>query len=284
VSSGSKVQTVRSSTVFGLFLLLVAALFVLPYWWMIASSLKDQFSIFSDVSPISPATFIPSNPTLDNFAWLVENRSIHRALLNSAFVAVGQVVGTVVVCSLAAYALTRIRFPGRDFLFLLVLVTFLVPTEALVVPLYQVVSGYGLANNLTAAFLPWLASPFGLFLLRQAFDEIPRELDEAAVIDGASHWQVFWHVILPNARTALATLCLMTFLFAWNAFLWPLVILSSRDLTVVQVAIAQSVVPGELPNWGTTFAGATIASLPVLLLFVLLQRYFIRGIAMTGIK
>ena len=263
---------------------LIVVVFILPYWWMIASSLKDQFAIFSDIRPISIATFIPKAPTLDNFGWLVEERSIQRALLNSAIVAVGQVIGTLVVCSLAAYAFARLRFPGRNILFLVVLLTFLVPSEALVVPMYQVVSGYGLGNNLLAAFLPWIASAFGLFLMKQAFDDIPGELDEAAVIDGANHWQVFWHVLLPNARTALATLALLTFLFAWNAFLWPLVILSSRDLTVVQVAIAQSVVPGEIPNWGTTFAGAVTASLPILLLFVLLQRYFIRGIAMTGIK
>ena len=277
-------QTIRGSTLFGLFGLAVVIIFLLPYEWMIASSLKDQFSIFRDVTPVGINTFVPASPTLDNFQWLVDNRSIGRALLNSAFVAIGQVLGTVAVCSLAAYVLARMRFPGRNLIFVLILVTFLVPTEALVVPLYQVVSSYGLSNNLVAAFLPWLASPFGLFLLRQAFDEIPRELDEAAVVDGATHWDVFWHVILPNSRTALATLALMTFLFAWNAFLWPLVILQSQDLTVVQVAIAQSVVPGELPNWGTTFAGAALASIPILILFVFLQRFFIRGVALTGIK
>ena len=162
--------------------------------------------------------------------------------------------------------------------------TFLLPIESLMVPLYMHVTKLGMSDTLIGVFIPWIASPFGLFMLRQAFEDLPRELDEAARIDGAGHVRIFWSVVLPNVRTTLATLALVTFLFSWNAFLWPLVIIHSPRNQVVQLAIAQSVSIGQLPNWGETFAGATIATVPLIILFLFLQRYFVRGIALTGVK
>ena len=203
---------------------------------------------------------------------------------NSAIVSSCQVLGTLALCALAAYGLTRIRFRGSNVVFALVLMTFLLPIESLMVPLYMHVTNLGFADTLVGVFIPWIASPFGLFMLRQAFEEIPRELDEAARIDGAGHFRIFWSIILPNVRTPLATLALVTFLFSWNAFLWPLVILHSPRNHVIQLAIAQSVSIAQLPNWGETFAGATIATVPLIVLFLFLQRYFVRGIALTGVK
>jgi ABC-type glycerol-3-phosphate transport system permease component len=265
-------------------LLVILAVFLGPYAWVVASSFKPQFAIFRDLRPISLATFFPSEPTIANFVHLFENRGIGRALVNSAIVSSCQVIGTLALCSMAAYGLTRIRFKGSNVVFALVLMTFLLPIESLMVPLYIHVTGLGLADTLVGVFIPWIASPFGLFMLRQAFEEIPRELDEAARIDGAGHFRIFWSIILPNVRTPLATLALVTFLFSWNAFLWPLVILHSPRNHVVQLAIAQSVSIAQLPNWGETFAGATIATVPLIVLFLFLQRYFVRGIALTGVK
>lgn len=265
-------------------LLVILAVFLGPYAWVVASSFKPQFAIFRDLRPISWATFFPSEPTIANFVHLFENRGIGRALVNSAIVSSCQVIGTLALCSMAAYGLTRIRFKGSNVVFALVLMTFLLPIESLMVPLYIHVTGLGLADTLVGVFIPWIASPFGLFMLRQAFEEIPRELDEAARIDGAGHFRIFWSIILPNVRTPLATLALVTFLFSWNAFLWPLVILHSPRNHVVQLAIAQSVSIAQLPNWGETFAGATIATVPLIVLFLFLQRYFVRGIALTGVK
>lgn len=265
-------------------LLVILAVFLGPYAWVVASSFKPQFAIFRDLKPISWATFFPSEPTIANFVHLFENRGIGRALVNSAIVSSCQVLGTLALCSMAAYGLTRIRFKGSNVVFALVLMTFLLPIESLMVPLYIHVTGLGLADTLVGVFIPWIASPFGLFMLRQAFEEIPRELDEAARIDGAGHFRIFWSIILPNVRTPLATLALVTFLFSWNAFLWPLVILHSPRNHVVQLAIAQSVSIAQLPNWGETFAGATIATVPLIVLFLFLQRYFVRGIALTGVK
>lgn len=265
-------------------LLVILAVFLAPYAWVVASSFKQQFAIFRDLKPISWTTFFPSDPTIANFVHLFENRGIGRALINSAIVSSCQVIGTLALCSMAAYGLTRIPFKGSKLVFALVLMTFLLPIESLMVPLYIHVTGLGLADTLIGVFIPWIASPFGLFMLRQAFEEIPRELDEAARIDGAGHFRIFWSIILPNVRTPLATLALVTFLFSWNAFLWPLVILHSPRNHVVQLAIAQSVSISQLPNWGETFAGATIATVPLIILFLFLQRYFVRGIALTGVK
>ena len=265
-------------------LTVIIVLFLLPYVWIVASSFKPQFSIFRDLSPIGWRTFIPQSPTLDNFIHLFVDRGIGRALVNSAIVSASQVVGTLILCSAAAYGLTRLRFRGRNALFIVILMTALLPIESMMVPLYQVVTHVGFQDTLIGAFIPWIASPFGLFLLRQAYEDLPRELDDAARIDGAGHFRIFWSIVLPNVRTALATLALITFLFSWNAFLWPLVILQSSENAVVQIAIAQSVAPGQLPNWGETFAGATIATVPLIILFLLLQKFFVRGMALSGMK
>ena len=267
-----------------LVVLAIFAFFLAPYFWIAASSFKPQTAIFRDLRPLSWATFIPVSPTLRNFIGLFAERGIGRALLNSAVVSACQVALTLALCAPAAYALTRIRFRGAKVVFALVLMTFLLPLESLMVPLYITASGLGLQDTLAGAFLPWVASPFGLFLLRQHFEELPRELDEAARLDGAGHVRIFWSIVLPNLRVPLVTLGLVTFLFSWNAFLWPLVILSSPRNAVVQIAIAQSVAPGQLPNWGETFAGATIATVPLILLFLFLQRFFVRGVALTGVK
>jgi ABC-type glycerol-3-phosphate transport system permease component len=268
----------------GVILAAIIVVFLLPYAWIVASSFKPQATIFRDLNPVGWRSFVPANPTLDNVVHLFTQRGVGRALLNSAIISACQVAGTLALCSLAAYGLTRIRFRGSGIVFVLILMTFLLPIESLMVPLYQVVAHIGLQDTLVAAFIPWIASPFGLFLLRQAFEELPRELDDAATIDGAGHLRIFWSIVLPNVRTALATLALVTFLFSWNSFLWPLVILQSPENQVIQLAIAQSVAPGQLPNWGETFAGAMVATLPLILLFVFLQRFFVRGIAMTGVK
>ncbi|MBY6062218.1 carbohydrate ABC transporter permease [Microbacterium esteraromaticum] len=277
--------TRRTRWVWGtLVMAVIVIIFLLPYLWMVASSFKSQTDIFADVTPLSWRTFLPINATLENFAILFGERGIGRALANSFIIALIQVGGAMVTCTLAAYALTRIPFRGRGVVFALILVTFMLPTEALVVPLYSVASSLSLEDTLLVVALPWVANVFGLFLLRQHFEEIPIALDEAARLDGAGHARIFWSVILPNVKTAIATLGLIVFLFSWNAFLWPLVIIQSPENQPIQVAIAQSVAPGELPNWGLNFAGAVVATIPLIILFLFLQRYFVKGLATSGLK
>lgn len=272
------------STVYWLISAALMVIFLAPFLWILASSFKSQAHIFSDVSPLSPRTFIPTSPTLSNYKSAFTSEHVGRALINSLIVSVVQVVLTVVLAVPAAYALTRLKFRLQGLLFGIILVTFMIPAEAVVIPLFQIVTDLHLGNTLYGVFLPFIASPFALFLLRQAFRDIPLDLDEAALIDGASHWKIMTRVIVPNVRPALATAALMTFLFSWNAFLWPLIVIQSQNNQLVQVAIAINTVPGELPNWGQVFSGAIIATLPVLILFIFLQRYFVRGIVASGIK
>lgn len=274
----------RRIVVSAIVLAVIVCIFLLPYLWLISSGAKNQFDVFKDVFPLSWRAFVPVGGTLDNYAQLFVEGGVAQALLNSFLVATMQVAGSLILCTTAAYALTRIRFRGRGFIFTIVLATFMLPTEAIVVPVYRVMAGLDLQNTLVAVALPWVASAFGLFLLKPAFEELPMELNEAAKLDGAGHFRTFWSVILPNVKTSLITLSLITFLFSWNAFLWPLVVIQDTDKTLVQVAVAQSVAPGQLPNWGLTFAGAAVATVPLILLFLFLQRFFIRGLANTGLK
>ncbi len=277
-------MTFRRFLAVSLILVLIVACFLAPYAWIVASSFKNQFTVFGDVTPLSWRAFWPVGGTTENYVSLFERTNILRALLNTAIVSLGQVALTLVLCSMAAYALTRIKFPGANIVFVLILLTFLLPIEALMVPLYQVVSGLSLDNTLLGVMIPWIASPFGLFLLRQAFEELPKELEDAARIDGAGHTLTFLLIVLPNVKVPLLTLGLVTFLFSWNSFLWPLVIVQTPELQLIQVAIAQQGSPTQLPNWGETFAGATVATLPLVIVFLLLQKYFTQGMTMSGIK
>ncbi|SMF59164.1 putative chitobiose transport system permease protein [Xaviernesmea oryzae] len=263
---------------------LILCCFLAPYAWIVASSFKNQLTLFNDVTPLSWKAFLPVGGTIENYQSLFKRTNVLTALANTAIVAGGQVALTLLLCSMAAYSLTRVSFPGAKIVFVLILLTFLLPIEALMVPLYQVVSGLGLSNTLLGVMIPWVASPFGLFLLKQAFEELPVELEDAARIDGAGHVRIFFSIVLPNVKVPMLTLGLITFLFSWNSFLWPLVIVQDPANQVIQVAIAQQGSPTQLPNWGETFAGATVATLPLILLFLLLQKYFTQGMTTSGIK
>lgn len=279
-----KKQLLRRGAMVALVIVVILCCFLAPYAWIVSSSFKNQLTLFNDVTPLSWRAFFPVEGTFENYRTLFERTNVLTALLNTAIVSGGQVALTLLLCSMAAYSLTRIRFPGAKIVFVLILLTFLLPIEAMMVPLYQVVSGLGLSNSLLGVMIPWIASPFGLFLLKQAFEELPVELEDAARIDGAGHVRIFFSIVLPNVKVPMLTLGLITFLFSWNSFLWPLVIVQDPANQVIQVAIAQQGSPTQLPNWGETFAGATVATLPLILLFLALQKYFTQGMTTSGIK
>lgn len=279
-----KSTPLRRSLFVALVIVLILCCFLAPYAWIVASSFKNQLTLFNDVTPLSWKAFLPVGGTFENYRTLFERTNVLTALLNTAIVSGGQVALTLLLCAMAAYSLTRIKFPGARIVFVLILLTFLLPIEAMMVPLYQVVSGLGLSNTLAGVMIPWIASPFGLFLLKQAFEELPVELEDAARIDGAGHVRIFFSIVLPNVKVPMLTLGLITFLFSWNSFLWPLVIVQDPANQVIQVAIAQQGSPTQLPNWGETFAGATVATLPLILLFLALQKYFTQGMTTSGIK
>lgn len=264
-------------------LLLVAVVFLLPYLWMFLSSFKPDEDIFAYAYPLSLWTFVPPRPTLANYAEVLVAGQFWRYFLNSVVVALSLVLLSLVVNSLAAFAFARLDFPGKELVFVLVIATLLVPFEATLIPLFLVVRDLKLNNTLPALVLPFVASPIATFLLRQFFAEIPRELDDAAAIDGCSTLGIYWHVILPNATPALLTTALITFLFSWDAFFWPLIAIQRPELQVVQVAIATLNTP-ERVFWGQTFAVCVLASLPVALVFLFLQRYYVRGVTLSGMK
>jgi ABC-type glycerol-3-phosphate transport system permease component len=265
-------------------MVVVGFIFLLPFVWMFLTSFKPTEDVFRYTSPLTWKTFIPPSPTLANYVAIFGTWNFQRDLMNTLIAAGGQVIGACALSTLAAFVFARLRFPGRDVLFAFTMLTAFVPFDVVVVPLYVVMRSLGLVSTYWALFLPFIFSPFGIFLMRQAFLEIPRDLDEAATIEGASLIQVFWHVILPNARPALVTLALIQFMWSWNSYLWPLVIMQDPNRQVVQVTIAKFRTVANFPLFGELFAAASAATIPILILFFLLQRYYVKGVLVSGMK
>lgn len=271
----------------GLYLVLatLAAVFLVPYVWMAASSLRPQAEMFRYVSPLSWKTFVPEVLTFDAYRELFRlvPFPFSRYLLNSLFVA-GTVTGlSLVVNAMAAYAFARLAFPGREVLFAVFLSTMIVPFEVLAIPLYLQVRALGWVNTYQALIIPWVANPLGIFLLRQFFQEIPRELEEAARIDGCSYYGAFRHVVLPNAVPALVAFALIRFQASWDAFLWPLIAAPAAEKRVIQVAIASFATEVQT-RWDLTFAASTMATVPIIVIFLILQRYYVQGVVLSGLK
>lgn len=262
----------------------VSFIFLLPFAWLFLTSFKPTSDVFRYTSPLSWRTFLPPQPTVANYVSIFTVWDFQRNLLNTLIVSVGQVVGACAISSLAGFVFARLRFRGRDLLFLISMVTAFVPFDVVVVPLYSVVRSLGMVSTYPALFVPFAISPFGVFLMRQAFLEIPRDLDEAATVEGASLVQIFRHVVLPNGRPALVTLALIEFMWSWNSFIWPLVVMQDSTKQVVQVSISTFRTVANYPLFGELFAAASAATIPLLLLFFLLQRYYVRGMLMSGMK
>lgn len=202
---------------------------------------------------------------------------------NSTLVALAVTVLQIITSSLAGYALARLQFPGRKLLLLLIIATLIIPFQLLVIPIFLVLKWGGMINTYWALILPTAANGFGIFLMRQYFQTIPVELEDAAALDGATPWQILWHIILPLARPALVTLFLFTFIAEWNDLFKPLVFTTRPELRTVQLALAE-LQEQFTDNWQLLMAGVAIATIPIVVLFIIGQRQFIRGIATTGIK
>jgi multiple sugar transport system permease protein len=258
----------------------IALIVLVPLVWMLSTSFKPKSQWFARTVEWVPRTF-----TLDNYTKILTNRTtpIGRWFLNSIILGTITTSLTLVVDSLAAYAYARLEFPGRRTLFALLLATLFLPGIMFLVPNFITVYQLGLLNTFPGVFLPALASVFGVFFLRQFFETIPRELEEAAQIDGASTFQTFWNVVLPLSRPALATLAVITFLASWNDFLWPLLILQDRALQTLPPGL-RTLQGAYTSEYGQMMAGAAIAAVPVLVLYMFTQRYIVESVATTGIK
>ncbi len=269
----------------------ILAVFLGPFVWMFTGSLRREVEIHGYMFPFQWHTIWPVHWTLKNFADIfgisADGKQAHlmfqRGLFNSALVATSVVGCSLLFNTMAAYFFVRLPFPGKRFLFLFVIATFMLPSEVTIVPLFLVVNRLHLQNTYWAMIVPFYASPFIVFMLVQFFHSIPKELDEAAMIDGASAWQILWRIVVPNAIPTLTTAALIEFQLIWNLFYWPLIVTNNPKLQVLQVMIAsQTTDTGTF--WGRTFAGMVTAVLPVLVLFLAFQRFFFRGAVLSGMK
>jgi multiple sugar transport system permease protein len=231
-----------------------------------------------------PPTWIPEDPTLGNYRDLFDRLNFPRYFFNSAVVAGIVTAGVLIISSMAGYAFAKLEFPGKRVLFVLVLSTLMIPIFVTFMPLFVLVTNLGLANTHAALILPWLANALGVFLMRQYIIGLPDELLEAARIDGAGEYTIFFRVVLPLCGPALATLAVLTFVAQWNSFLWPLVVASTEDMFTLPVAVALFATGQQETNLALQLAGATVVVLPMIILFFAMQRYVIQGVARTGIK
>jgi multiple sugar transport system permease protein len=259
-----------------LLLSLGAIVMIAPFLWMLSTAFKDPSTAFD-----YPPSWIPRPFTFENFREVWTIVPFGRYLLNSIFVSVCITFGEVLTSALAAYAFARLRFPGRDALFMMYLSTLMIPGQVTIIPNFVLMRWFGWINTYEGLIIPTAFTALGTFLLRQYFLSIPRELEEAARVDGAGYFEVWWRIIMPLAAPALATLGVFSFMGAWNSFLWPFIMINSSEMRTLTVAL-RSFQTEYGTEWGLMMAGSLIAMLPMLLIFLAAQRYFVRGIATTG--
>lgn len=258
-----------------IFLSLVAFLWILPMLWILVMSLKPN-----EILQATTTDFSLKDLTLRHYVSLIKGSNTILWLKNSAIVAIMMTLLTLLLSSMAGYAFARIKFRGRRWVFLIVLVSFSVPEQAIFIPLHSIFAQFDMHNTLSALYSPRLAIPFGVFLMTQFFKGISSDFEEAAHLEGANHWQIFTQIMLPLAKPALTTLAIFTFLYAWNDYLWPLVSATRSESYTITTGLAS--LQGnfaQTEGLGFLMASAVFASLPVLILYIIFQRYLIRGVA-----
>ena len=266
----------RSRLVLPVLLALGAAVTLIPFAWMLATSLT------SDTDLTNPA-LVPSNPTLSAYRTLLATLPFWRIVANSLGLAVAATAFQVVTSAMGGYAFARLRFPGRQVVFVMYLATLMIPLQVLVVPLFVEMRYLNLVDTYAAVLAPTIASAFGVFLLRQAIAQVPTELDDAARVDGAGHLRIFLQVIVPLVRPSLATFAVFAFMASWNSFLWPLVIIRSPEFMTLPVGLA-SLQGQYATDWNVLMAGSVLSVVPIVLFYLLAQRHVIQGVALSGLK
>jgi multiple sugar transport system permease protein len=263
-----------------LLLLATALSCLIPFIWMLSTSFKEPFQVFT-----FPPEFVPHPWSLSGYQKIFEIAPIWNWLANSLFVVITVTVSQLIFASLAAYAFARIQFPGRDWVFLAYLATMMIPGQITVIPTYIVIQKLGWVDTKMALTVPFLfGSAFGTFLLRQFFQTIPTELEDAARIDGAGYLRTYFSIVLPLAKPALATLGVFVFLNFWNDFFWPLIVINTNENRTLQVGLAVLSRGMFGTDWTALMGGTVISLVPVLTIFFAAQRYFVQGITLTGLK
>ena len=271
----------RTGSHLWIYILLIAGLVLMvgPFLWMVLGSLKPQAEFLR-----IPPTFLPANPTMGNYGRLFDQLDFPRFFFNSSVVALAVTVGNLVFCPMLGYALAKLRWRGKGLVMGLVLATLMVPAGITLIPNFIMLSTFGLVNSYPGLILPFLAGAFGVFLMRQFMFGVPDELLEAARIDGANEFRLYWTIVVPIAMPVLATLAILTFLGNWNAFIYPLVMATEPNMYTLPVALATFATGQYQADHGMLMAGSVILVLPVLIVFIVFQRFITEGIATTGLK
>lgn len=257
----------------------IAIVMLIPLVWLVGTALKSPTE---DIFQFPPRLF-PEQPTLQNFVTVWNSNPFGRYLVNSTIVSVLTVALNLLFCSLAAYPLARLEFRGREVIFTAIVTTIMIPFQIVMIPLYVLAVQLGLRNTYLGVIFPAIASAFGIFLLRQAFQGVPKELEEAARMDGCSELGIWWYVMLPSIRPALLTLAIFVFIGAWSDFLWPLIVLDRPEYYTLPLGVAALAGTFSL-DWRLIAAGSVLSILPILLFFVLMQRYIVPNEAASGVK
>ncbi len=274
-NSNSRLQTVG---MYGL-LAAISLGMLFPLLWLLGTSLKSPTeNIFQ-----SPPQLLPSEPTLENFVKVWQTLPFAQYLLNSTLVAILVVSLNLILCALAAYPLARLSFPGRDWIFVGIVATIMIPFQIVMIPLYILTVQLGLTNTYWGIIFPNLANAFGIFLLRQAFMGVPKEMEEAARMDGCSELGLWWHIMLPAIRPALVTLGIFVFIGSWSDFLWPLIVIQDEALYTLPLGVSKLVGTFSL-DWRLVAAGSVISIVPVFLVFLVLQGYIVPTETGSGVK
>ncbi|MCB2359965.1 carbohydrate ABC transporter permease [Clostridium estertheticum] len=265
-------------------LIITAIIFMFPLIWMVVSSFKSETAIMSDVTSIK-AFMLPKigKEILNNYVEIFQQLPIIKAELNSLFYIIIIIVLSLLVNSLAGYAFARLKFPFKNFIFAVLLSFMIIPAQTIMLPMFSMVYKLGWVNSYLGLIFPAIASPFYIFLFRQTFLKIPKEIEEAARIDGAGSYTIFFKLIMPLAKPIYATVSILTFIALWNDFLWPVMIISDPTKQTIQMALSTlfSVQP---VNHGHIMAGLSVVTVPVVILFLFLQKYYVQGIASAGSK
>ncbi|PYZ98958.1 ABC transporter permease [Alteribacter lacisalsi] len=268
-------------------MLFLAVLFLFPMLWMLVSSFKNDVQIFRDMTSIQ--AFLPPMPGtveggfFQNYLMAFERVNLFRYILNSLIYTSGIIFFGLIVNSMAGYALARFEFPLRSFWLSVIIATLIIPPESIFLPLYVLVYDLGWVNTYTGLIVPFIANAFAIFLFRQFFLDFPREIEEAAKIDGCSQLGIFFRIIVPLSKPVFATVAIVLFINHWNDFLWPLVVANDDSMRTIQIGL-QFFMNQPPVQWGQVMAALTVATVPMLVIFIFLQRYFVQGLTHTGSK
>ncbi len=258
----------------------IAVALVFPFLWMINASFMTSGEISA-----SPPVWLPKTPQFNNYPELLDNLPMGRYYLNSLIVTGATVCGVLLTSSLAGYAFAKYQFPGRTVLFYIILSTLMIPFFVTLIPVFYIVRQLHWIDNYAGLIMPGITSAYGIFMMRQFIYSIPDELIDAARIDGAAELLIYWRIVLPLTKPALATLGTFVFIGSWNSFLWPLLVVNNRDLYTVPLGLnSLRTFAAEARSLNLLVSGTVLSIIPTLFLFIFLQRYFIRGIALTGLK